>query len=86
MAVGGIDVDILKELQNYMDYSLGKSSERIEIKYVNTSFKELVFTGYDLNNTEFLEVSFAQCDFTDVYLSGSIFNQCIFNNSPKFEF
>lgn len=58
-------MDILKELQNYTDYSLGKSSERIEIKYVNTSFKELVFTGYDLNNTEFLEVSFAQCDFTD---------------------
>lgn len=86
MAIGGIDVDILKKLQRYTDYSLGKSSERIEIKYVDTTFTELAFTGYDLNNTEFLEVSFEQCDFTDVYLSGSnlsgsIFDQCIFNNN-----
>lgn len=86
MAIGGIDVDILKNLKSYTDYSLGKSSERIEIKYVDASFKEIVFTGYDLNNTEFLEVLFNQCDFTDAYLSGSnlsgsTFNHCIFDNN-----
>lgn len=86
MAIGGMDVDISKKLQRYTDYSMGKSSEKIDIKYVDASFKEFVFTGYDLNNTEFLEVLFDQCDFTDVYLSGSnlsgsIFNHCILNNN-----
>ena len=86
MAIGGINVDILKELQSYTDYSLGKINERIEIKYSDMSFTELIFSWYDLNNTEFLEVSFNQCDFTNVYLSGSnlsgsIFNRCIFNNN-----
>lgn len=78
-------MDILKELQSYTEYSLGKSNRIIEIKYADTSFAELVFTGYDLNNTEFLEVAFNQCDFSDVYLSGSnlsgsVFDQYIFNN------
>ena len=64
-------MNILAELQKYTDYSLGKSKEQMEIKYENTSFEKLVFTGFDLNNTEFLEVIFNNCDFTDVYLSGS---------------
>lgn len=79
-------MDIFKKLQSYMDYSFGKTKEKIEIIYEDTFFERLVFTGYDLNNTEFLEVVFNECDFTDVYLSGSnlcgsTFRQCIFNNN-----
>ena len=75
-------MNILAELQKYTDYSLGKSKEQMEIKYEDTSLEKLVFTGFDLNNTEFLEVIFNNCDFTDVYLSGSnlsgsTFEECI---------
>ena len=79
-------MDILNDLQKYTDFSSGKSKERIEIKYIESSFQNLRFTGFDLNNTEFLEVTFSGCDFTNVYLSGSnlsgsIFKKCIFKNN-----
>ena len=79
-------MDIFQKLQSYMDYSFGKTNEKVEIKYEDTFFKSVTFTGYDLNNTEFLGVVFSQCDFTDVYLSGSnlsgsTFEQCTFNNN-----
>ena len=67
-------------------YSLRKLDEKIEIRYESTSFHDLIFTGYDLNNTEFLEVEFINCDFSQVYLSGSnlsgsTFEKCIFKDN-----
>lgn len=79
-------MELLSELQKYTDYSLGKSKERLEIRYEDTSFDDLIFTGFDMNNTEFLEVIFSNCNFSDVYLSGSnlsgsTFEKCIFKRN-----
>lgn len=79
-------MELLTKLQKYTDYSLGKSKEKLEIKYEDTSFDNLTFIGFDMNNTEFLEVIFTNCDFSDVYLSGSnlsgsTFEKCIFKRN-----
>ncbi len=79
-------MDIYDQLKRYTDFSLGKSSVRCELVYQNIFLDNIIFTGYDLNNSNFLEVQFDHCDFSNVYLSGaslcgSTFNSCIFKQN-----
>lgn len=64
-------MDIYSQLKKYTDFSLGKSSVKCELLYQNISLNDITFTGYDLNNSKFLEVRFHHCDFSNVYLSGA---------------
>lgn len=79
-------MDIYDQLKKYTDYSLGKSSVKCELIYEDILLNNIIFTGYDLNNSKFLEVQFKDCDFSDVYLSGaalygSVFKNCIFKKN-----
>ncbi|MEI4803847.1 pentapeptide repeat-containing protein [Bacillus sp. FJAT-51639] len=76
-------MDIYIQLKKYTEFSMGQSNEVCELIYQDTFINGIVFTGYDLNNSSFLEVVFNSCDFSNVYLSGasicgSTFNECIF--------
>lgn len=76
-------MDLFTKLKKYTEFSMGLSKEVCELIYQDTSFEGIVFTGYDLNNSSFLEVVFNSCDFSNVYLSGaslcgSTFNRCEF--------
>lgn len=79
-------MDIYDQLKKYTDFSLGKSSVECELVYQDTFLNNITFTGYDLNNSKFLEVQFNHCDFSNVYLSGaslcgSTFKNCIFKQN-----
>lgn len=79
-------MDLLTKLKKYTEFSMGLSNEVCELIYQDTSFDGIVFTGYDLNNSSFLEIVFNECDFSNVYLSGaslcgSNFNRCEFSDN-----
>ncbi len=79
-------MDIYDQLKKYTDFSLGKSNVDYELVYKDILLNNVIFTGYDLNNSSFLEVQFNQCDFSNVYLSGaslcgSTFGHCIFKQN-----
>lgn len=58
----------------------GDFTNKTKIQYEDTAFNNLILTGYDLNNTQFFEVSFADCAFPDAYLSGNNFSGSTFLN------
>lgn len=79
-------MDIYDQLKKYTDFSLGKSNIKCEILFQEFPLDNITFTGYDLNNSKFLEVKFNNCDFSNVYLSGSSlcgsdFVNCLFKNN-----
>lgn len=79
-------MDLFTKLKKYKEFSMGLSEEVCELIYEDTSFDDIVFTGYDLNNSNFLEVKFNSCDFSKVYLSGatlcgSVFDKCKFSEN-----
>lgn len=79
-------MDLITTLQKYTEYQKGVSKEVVKLLYEDTSFENIVFNGYDINYSSFLEVIFNNCDFSTVYMSGanlcgSSFNNCIFDNN-----
>ena len=79
-------MDIYDQLKKYTDFSLGRSDTKCELTYQGILLDDIIFTGYDLNNSKFLEVRFNRCDFSNVYLSGaslcgSAFENCIFKQN-----
>lgn len=79
-------MDLLDSLKKYTEFSMGMSNEMCELIYEDTCFEDVIFTGYDLNNSKFLEVQFNKCNFSKVYMSGaslcgSLFNKCVFEDN-----
>ena len=79
-------MDFKEKLQVYSEYSKGKSNQEYQLIYEDITIENFDFTGYELNDSKFLCVTFIKCTFDSVYCSHSNFSgselvNCIFINN-----
>ncbi len=66
-------MDIYEQLERYTRYAQGDRSQACSLHFEGLVFLDMDFSKYDLNNSEFLEMQFLNCNFEKVYLSGTSF-------------
>lgn len=75
-----------EELKAFSKYCRGESKQECKLEYEDINVENFNFTGYELNDSIFVDVRFIKCNFDSVYcsrsnFSGSELENCIFINN-----